>query len=46
MVLVDRRLKVHEMAESTGLSNDSLHRIFSEILDLKNYAQDGCRDYL
>ena len=35
MVLGNRRLNMREIAEATNISNDSLHRILSENLNMK-----------
>ena len=44
MVLDDRRLKVHELADMVGISKSSVHHILPENLDMRKLcAQDGCR---
>jgi transposase len=42
MVLDDRRMKVH-IAETIGTSKERVGYILHEELDMKSFAQDGCR---
>jgi hypothetical protein len=43
MILDDRRMKVREIAETTGISKERIEYILHEELDMKSFAQDGCR---
>ena len=43
IVLVDRRVKVRELAETMGISMDRVHFILHHELHMKNCAHDGCR---
>jgi transposase len=43
VVLDDRRMKVHEIAETIGISKECVGYILHEELDMKSVAQDGCR---
>jgi DNA-binding Xre family transcriptional regulator len=42
MVLGDRRMKVREIAETTGISKEHVEYIWHEELDMKKLVQDGC----
>ena len=43
MVLSDRRIKVREIVEATGVSQGTVFSILHEKLDVKKSLQDGCR---
>jgi energy-converting hydrogenase A subunit M len=43
MLLDDWRRKVHEIAEAIGISKEHVQYILHEELDMKSFAQDGCR---
>jgi predicted phosphatase len=43
MVLDDRRMKVREIAETIGISKECVGYILHEELDIKSFAQNGCR---
>jgi hypothetical protein len=43
MLLDDRRMKVRDIAETVGISKERVGYILYEELDMKNFAQDGCR---
>jgi len=43
MVSDDGRKKVREIAETIGISKERVGYILHEELDMKNFAQDGCR---
>jgi len=43
MILDEGRVKVREIAESIGISKERVGYILHEELDMKCFAQDGCR---
>jgi len=43
MELDDGRMKVCEIAETIGISKEHVGYILHEELDMKSFAQDGCR---
>jgi len=43
MVLGDQQMKVHEIAETIGISKERVGYIWHEELDMRKLAQDGCR---
>jgi transposase len=43
MLLDDRRMKVHEIAETIDISKERVGYILNEELDKKSFAEDGCR---
>jgi len=43
MVLDDRRMKVREIAETIGIAKERVGYSLHEELDMKSFAQDGCR---
>jgi transposase len=43
MVLDVWRMKVREISETVGISKERLEYILHEELDMKSFAQDGCR---
>jgi transposase len=43
MILDDRRTKVHEIAETIGISKEREGYVLHEELYMKSFGQDGCR---
>jgi transposase len=43
MVLDDRWMKVREITQTIGISNERVGYILHEELDMKKFARDGCR---
>jgi PP-loop superfamily ATP-utilizing enzyme len=42
MVLDDQRMKVHEIAETIGISKECVGYILHKEFDMKRFAQDAC----
>jgi DNA-binding transcriptional regulator GbsR (MarR family) len=43
MVLDDQRMKLCEIAETIGISKERVGYILHEELDMRSFAQNGCR---